>query len=131
MPDVAVTFQGIVQDSQKYGSDDDHMVSRLWVDIEVDGHERGSYFVDLKQVVGGNVDDIEVSPPRWNEDEYRGPWSQGAFAPAARTYFLEALRRAYNIVPHRQRGQRTTMKGNRIDFEKRITFKAGGTAGTW
>jgi hypothetical protein len=85
MAQVKVTFSECVQDSQDYGSDDQHMVSRVWVEIEVDGQERGNYIVDLKQTVGADYDtgEIEVGFPHFGPDLYRGAFNHHVFADAA------------------------------------------------
>ncbi len=47
-----ITFSRCVQDSQDYGSDDEHMISRVFFDLEVDGHAYPGLHVDIKQAVG-------------------------------------------------------------------------------
>ena len=37
MPQISVTFHKLIQDSQEFGSDDEHMVSRAFFKIEVEG----------------------------------------------------------------------------------------------
>ena len=80
-----VTFHKLIQDSQDYGSDDEHMVSRVFFSLDVDGKKVGDFFADLKQVVGGSADggDIEVGPPHG----YDGSFNHQGFADAARRYF--------------------------------------------
>ena len=76
MPKVTVNFTRCVQDSQEYGSTDDHMVSRVFFTIETEGRSVPCY-ADLRQTVGSDYlkGDIEVAPPKTQKDEkpYRGP----------------------------------------------------------
>jgi len=52
MPFLRVNVTKWVQDSQEYGSTDEHMVSRVFYSIDVDGVPKGDYYSDIKQVVG-------------------------------------------------------------------------------
>lgn len=76
MANAQVTFNTCIQDSQDYGSDDEHMVSRLFFtmrfqDIVKDG------VTDIKQVVGSEFETtpLEVTPPQGfnmlNYEEFR------------------------------------------------------------
>ena len=80
-----VTFTPCVQDSQDYGSNDEHMVSRVFFDLEVDGKIHSGLYADLKQVVGSNYEtgDIEVGLPHG----YPDPFNHLAFRDAAEGYF--------------------------------------------
>jgi hypothetical protein len=89
MPRFKVTFHRAIQDSQEFGSNDEHMVSRVFFTLAVDGKLAGDFFADLKQTVGSkfNRSDIEVSPPRG----YDGPFDHVRFSDAARDYFSGAF----------------------------------------
>ena len=52
MPFLRVNVTKCVQDSREYGSTDEHMVSRVFYSIDVDGVPKGDYYSDIKQVVG-------------------------------------------------------------------------------
>lgn len=60
-----ITFTKCIQDSQDYGSDDEHMASRVFFDLEMDGQTHPGLHVDVKQVVGSSYEtgDIEVGRP--------------------------------------------------------------------
>ena len=85
MPKFKVTFHECIQDSQDYGSDDEHMISRVSFSLEIDGKSVGNFSANLKQVVGSDAEsgDIEVSPP----NGYDGAFNQDGFSDAARKYF--------------------------------------------
>jgi hypothetical protein len=85
MAEFKVTFHKCIQDSQDYGSDDEHMVSRVFFSLDIDGTRAGDFSADLKQVVGGDFEtgDIEVSPPYG----FDGPFNHHGFGEAATKYF--------------------------------------------
>ena len=55
-----MTFQRCVQDSQEFGSDDEHMVSRVFFGLEIGGNAYHDLHVDIKQTVGS---EFEGGPP--------------------------------------------------------------------
>ena len=71
MSEMTITFQRLVQDSQDYGSDDEHMISRAYFSVEFEGNIQADCSVDIKQVVGSNIETtpLEVS----NLQGYNGP----------------------------------------------------------
>jgi hypothetical protein len=84
------TSRAVCRDSQSYGSDDEHMVSRVFLSIALDGQPRGDFYADLKQTVGDNYETgaIEVGPPTMESGEtYSGPMSHGCFSEGAVRYF--------------------------------------------
>ena len=76
-----VTFFKCIQDSQDYGSNDEHMVSRVFFVLEIGG-KKFDLYADIKQTVGGDYETgpIEVAQP----ENYRGPFNYRAFRDAAR-----------------------------------------------
>ena len=85
MPRFKVTFHKCIQNSQDYGSNDQHMVSRVFFSLGVDQKQVGDYSADLKQAVGDDFETgaIEVGPPQG----YQGPFDHAGFADAAAKYF--------------------------------------------
>jgi hypothetical protein len=80
-----IRFHKCIQDSQDYGSDDEHMVSRVFLDLEADGETYNGLTVDIKQTVGDDFEGgkLEVSPPRG----YDGSLNYAAFREAVERYF--------------------------------------------
>jgi hypothetical protein len=80
-----VTFTRLVQDSQDFGSNDDHMVSRVFFDLEYGGKTHRDLYVDVKQTVGSNIesDPLEVG----RVSDYSGPGNYTAFRAAVEKYF--------------------------------------------
>jgi hypothetical protein len=80
-----VHFKEIFQDSQEYGSNDEHMVSRIIFDLILNGVRHENLFVDVKQPVGSSFEDcpLEISIP----SAYKGPFNHEAFRDVAERYY--------------------------------------------
>jgi hypothetical protein len=80
-----VTFKKLIQDSQDFGSDDDHMISRIFFDLEYRGQTHRDLQVDVKQTVGSDIerDPIEVG----HTEGYSGPGNYTAFRGETEKYF--------------------------------------------
>ena len=65
MKKAIIQFERCIQDSQDFGSDDEHMISRVFFSLEIAGKKYEGLYANLKQTVGSNyeTDPIEVSPP--------------------------------------------------------------------
>jgi hypothetical protein len=84
MPTATVHFKELVQDSQNYGSDDKHMVSRVFFDLQVGEKKYPGAHANLKQAVGAAASDrVDVSPPAG----YAGPFDQQKFQAEVEKYF--------------------------------------------
>lgn len=88
MARVRVTLEKCIQDSQEYGSNDEHMVSRVFFSIEADGR-RSTGHVDIKQTVGSDYESgpIEVGAPAG----YAGPFKQEVFRREVTAYFRHCV----------------------------------------
>ena len=115
-----VIFRKCIQDSQDYGSDDEHMVSRVFFDLEIDGEIFKDLFADLKQTVGSDIETgiIEVGPPKG----YGGSFNYIAFRDAAEKYYR-------SLVGSQGRGVRIKgssnirMRNNTFIQEMRFEFE--------
>ncbi len=84
MPTATVHFKELIQDSQNYGSDDEHMVSRVFFDLQVGDKKYPGAYANLKQSVGSTASDrVEVSPPAG----YSGPFDHQKFQAEVEKYF--------------------------------------------
>lgn len=81
----SVRFYQCIQDSQEYGSNDEHMISRVFFNMNIGDTTYKELFADIKQTVGSSFEtgSIEVSKPIG----YKGPINYGAFRDAAEKYF--------------------------------------------
>ena len=85
MPIAKITFNSLIQDSQEYGSDDQHRISRAFFSIEIDGNEAIESYVSIKQTVGTDFEtaSLEVSRPYG----YSGPFNYTAFRQIVESYY--------------------------------------------
>ena len=85
MKKMKIIFYKCIQDSQEYGSDDEHMVSRVFFDIEIDGERYEKLFANIKQTVGSDIETapFEIERPT----SYQGPLSYEPYRNAVEDYF--------------------------------------------
>ena len=135
MAKVKVNFHECIQDSQEYGSDDEHMVSRVFFSIEVDGKQWSDklYHADLKQVVGGKFEKnpVEVGLPYDSSGQpYSGPMNYEAFRDGAESYFRNLVG-SKGLGIHIEGGSHIRMQNNRFVHEDSIEFEAADTRPQW
>jgi len=75
MADAKITFEKCVLDSRDLGSDEKHMVSRVFFSLDIGGEVYSDLSVDIKHQLKGQ-DQIEIGKPFGfngilNDDEYR------------------------------------------------------------
>lgn len=80
-----ITIHRLIQDSQDYGSNDEHMVSRVFFEMEIEGKKYADLYADIKQPVGGSFETspLEVSSP----PNYKGPFNYEAFRAIVERYY--------------------------------------------
>jgi hypothetical protein len=124
---VNIETVGCIQDSQEIGSDDTHMVSRVFFSIVTENLRYDDLYVDIKQPVGGSfeTDPIEVGPPKGAR--YRGPWDQEIFRLIIESYYRKCFRMAFHI------GTRVhaRMANNRMELKEIHEFEAADSAAGW
>ena len=140
MAKVKVIFHECIQDSQEYGSNDEHMVSRVFFSIEVSKVENNetrverydNLYADLKQVVGGKFEKtpIEVSPPYLSSGEpYSGPMDYGEFRRASESYFRSLVGSTGHEI-HLGSGN-VRMYNNHFTQEDSVEFEAADARSAW
>jgi hypothetical protein len=89
MAKMSVHFQKVIQDSQEFGSDDEHMVSRVFFDLLLDGKRIHEGYVNIKQTVGSDFATglIEVYPI----EGYEGPMDFQRFQKVVTMYFRDLI----------------------------------------
>jgi hypothetical protein len=85
MAKAKVIFQKCIQNSQELGSNSQHMVSRVFFDMEIGGKKYKNLYADVKQPVGGDFETapLEVSWPK----DYEGPFNYNDFRQAVEYYY--------------------------------------------
>lgn len=103
MTQAKICLQRLIQDSQEYGSNEEHMVSRVFFDLEVDGTPYKNLYCDVKQIVGSSFETapLEVSNPVG----YIGAFNHDAFQKVIENYYR-------SLVGWQGKGIRITGGGN-------------------
>ncbi len=85
MPKAIIRFSRCIQDSQDYGSDDEHMVSRVFFSLQTDAESFPDLMCDVKQTVGEAFEtaSLEVGPPKG----YHGSLDYAPFRQAVEDYY--------------------------------------------
>ena len=121
MPNAIMTLTEIVQDSQDYGSDDEHMVSRVFFDLEVEDHSYPGLHVDVKQTVGSSFEiaPLEVSAPVG----YRGPMNHDALRQAVEGYYRSYIGGVGRGIGLGAGSTNIRMRNNRVIARVQVQFE--------
>lgn len=86
---VHVKITKCIQGSQEFGSNDEHMVSRVFFSIATEEHIYENLYVDIKQIVGSNFEDspLEVFYPKG----YEGPFDYVVFREQVEKYYRKCV----------------------------------------
>jgi len=128
MPTATVRFIQCIQDSQDYGSDDEHMVSRVFLTLEAEGKPYPNLTVDIKQTVGAKFEDspLEVSPPKG----YHGGYNYAAFRELVEDYYRSLIGgRGHGI--RIEGGANIRMRNNTFVQPRTATFEYSKTSRAW
>ena len=128
MTQAKIHLHRLVQDSQEYGSNDEHMVSRVFFDLEVDGALHKNLYCDVKQMVGSSFENapLEVSKPIG----YKSAFNHDAFQNVIEQYYR-------GLVGSQGRGIRITgggnirMQNNTFAQPGEATFEVQVSGGPW
>lgn len=123
-----VTFHKCHQDSQNFGSNDEHMVSRIFFVLEIGGKEFSNLFVDVKQTVGSNFENapLEVSSPH----DYKGPFNHDAFRKEAELYYRESFGPEGSAINWKN-VKDLRMQDNIVFRDKTVEFEVKGSPSGW
>ncbi|MDB6105902.1 MAG: hypothetical protein JWO52_5901 [Gammaproteobacteria bacterium] len=128
MATATMTLNEIVQDSQDYGSNDEHMVSRVFFDLTIGGRNHSGLYVDVKQTVGTSYETapLEVSHPTG----YGGPMNHEALRGAVESCYrsqLGSAGRGIRLGP----GCNVRMHNNRFRFRQQAQFEVNQDGAAW
>jgi hypothetical protein len=118
---VRVKLKKCIQNSQEAGSDDSHMISRVFYEIVVNGNKQGNFYSDIKQPVGSeyNAEDLEVTVPT----EYKGPFDHERFANGIRNYYQRLVGPKGSAISYGGT-KSVAMKNNTIMMHAEFEFDA-------
>lgn len=131
MTKARVTFNKCIQDSQDYGSDEEHMVSRVFFTLELGDRRYDGLYVDVKQTVGSSYEDgpIEVSSPKGTS--YRGPFNYDAFAAAVEKYYRTLVGSTARGIRIGSGARNIRMRNNTFQRQEVVEFEVTGTDVSW
>ena len=123
-----VTLQKLIQDSQDYGSNDEHMISRVFFDFEVEGQKYEGLYADIKQTVGSSFENapLEVSKPV----NYTGPFNFEAFHEIVEQYYRSLIGQSGSGI-HITGGKKLRMHNNTFVQPHVAEFPITSTDGLW
>jgi hypothetical protein len=118
---VRVKLKRCIQNSHEAGSDDTHMISRVFYELVVNGNKQGSFYSDIKQSVGSEYDaeDLEVTAPHG----YTGPINHERFAQGIRNYY-QRLVGPKGSAPSYGGTKSVVMKNKTIVMDTEFEFEA-------
>jgi hypothetical protein len=127
MTKIKAVFHSCTQDSQELGSNQ-HMVSRLFLSIIVEGKSTDNLHVDIKQTVGADYASgpLEVG----NVTGYRGPFNHAEFQRAAEAYYRKMVGASGGMI-RVVGGSGVRMRNNIFMVEMSFEFEGSETAGGW
>lgn len=132
MPRMRVKFLKCLQHSQELGSTDEHMVSRLFFNLEVDGRAFTGFHCDVKQIVGAPCESEsppEIGPPAGTS--YRGPFNDEAFRVEAERYYREAFGSRGHGIRREPADATSVMHDNLYLRGKIVEFEGSGPDAAW
>lgn len=123
-----MVFSRIHQGSQELGTDNEHMVSRVFFSIEVGGQVHSDLYADVKQTIGEGYETgpLEVSFPAG----YRGPINYAEFRRHIENYYRRAVGssgRGINVGP----GSSVLMMDNIFGFPMVVDIEVSERAEGW
>jgi hypothetical protein len=129
MPHAKVTFQRLVQDSQDFGSDDEHMVSRIFFDLAIGDRELGGFYADVKQTVGASFEHgpLEISRPHG----YDGPFAFDVFRDAAEKYYRDQVGAGGRGIRIAGGATNIRMRNNSFVDRRVLEFEIDDRGGPW
>ena len=116
-----IDFQEILQNFQELRTDDEHMSSRIFFDLEIDGKKFSELYVDVKQTIGSDFEaaSLEVGPPQG----YDGPFSYSHFREEVETYYRESFGAAGRAFHIDKNSAYVYMENNKVILEKHVEFE--------
>ncbi len=123
-----IFFHRCMKDSQDDGSDDEHMVSRVFFSLNYDGEVYENLYVDIKQPVGGDFETapLEVGVPQG----YTGPFNYDAFRGEVEKYYRGLVGSKGSVI-RISGGGRARMRNNQFISPGMAEIEIQASKGGW
>lgn len=122
MAQVTVVFHRCIQDSQDFGSNDEHMVSRVFLTFEVNGDSYSGLYCDLKQTVGSSYECGPIEVGSLQGSKYAGPFKYNEFRDAVERYYRSCVGSSGQGIRIGAGSTAIRMRNNTFDREERVPF---------
>ena len=128
-----ISFKKMIQDCQTYESfdaDDDHMVSRIFFDLDFAGRQYLNMKVEVSQPYGTRyeTEPLEVGRP---EGAYNGPWNHNVFSEHCERYYRRQVGRTGRGI-RIAAGREVRMRDNEFSCGQQVTIELPkGRSGAW
>ncbi|HOA79504.1 MAG TPA: hypothetical protein PKK61_00365 [Defluviitaleaceae bacterium] len=129
MKKARVDFIKCIQDSQEFGSDNEHMVSRIFFNIDLAGNIQKEMYVDIKQTVGSvfNKDQIEVSFPK----NLKGPFNYEEFSKYVKEYYSKLVGSQGSAIRIGEGCSNIRMMNNTFVIPYSVEFEVSDAGTSW
>ncbi len=119
MPIATVAFRRCIFNSPEYGSDDDHVGSRVFFDLDLEGEGYANLHVDVRQLVreGAENEPLLVTRPQG----YEGPFNFPVFQGLVEFYYRHAVGAKWGMFG--MRGLRMRLEGWAVEQEMLVQFE--------
>ena len=128
MATATIQFHYGIQDSQNYGGDGEHMVSRVFLTLETEGRTYADLTVDIKQSVGESFEGgvLEVSQP----SGYDGSLNYREFRDAVEAYYLRLVGSQGRGI-HVSGAANIRMRDSVFEYPETATFEYSDQSAAW
>ncbi len=120
-----VLFKRIIVDSQSiecFKPSDDHMISRLFFDLEIDGKHYSDMMVEVKQPYGTKyeLEPVEVSKLI---GPYQGNWNHNYFSELVDKYYKSLIGKKGKIIKITDEARATTFRNCTFHLQEKFEFE--------
>ena len=114
-----ITFRRCLVNASECASDEDHVGSRVFFDLNVEGREFGNVYVDVRQATreGAEHEPLVVTPPQG----YDGPFNFQVFQGLVEFYYRQAVGGTWGMAGMQGLGRR--LKDWMIEQDMRVQFE--------
>ena len=119
MPIATLAFRRCVVNSPSYGSDEEHVITRIFFDLQIGDAAYANLSVDVRQLVreGAETEPLLVSRP----EGYEGPLNVSVFNGLVEFYYRQAVGEKWGMFG--DTGIRMRLEDWVIEYEMLVQFE--------
>ncbi len=121
MATATLTFRRCIMNSTEYGGDDKHLGSRVYFDLDVEGHAHPNLYTDVRQPIGldSETEFLEVTQPHG----YAGPFNFLVFQGLVEFYYRHVI--GAQALTFGTKVSDMRFVGHVLEHEMRVEFEVG------